>query len=150
LRHLLKLHQYKYLYGVQVQVVAVKVVVEVDLLQQLLTVLPTLLSKLLLEGVDKKVVRKMVVAADILVYLLTLGEEIVRSPIIMPLLFLLALVVVDLTLMVLAVVEAATLGRVVLLAAVKAVAVVKIKPTIMVDRVAVTAQHLKVIAMADR
>ena len=91
----------------------------------------------------------MVLVLDILASLLILGAAVMVVTKMLQFAWR-VLVAEDQTLMVLVVLVVVTLVRVVRLAVVKVVAVVNHKPTIMVDRQVVTAQHLKVIVMADQ
>tara|TARA_Y100000004_G_C8844322_1_gene381895 strand:+ start:275 stop:550 length:276 start_codon:yes stop_codon:yes gene_type:complete len=91
----------------------------------------------------------MVVVLDILASLLMLGAAVTIVTEMLQSVWQVQ-AVVDQTLMVVLVLVVVTLDKVVPLAADRVAVVVKPKRTIMVDRQVVTAQHLRVIAMADR
>ena len=91
----------------------------------------------------------MVVVLDILAYLLMLGVAVTIVTEMLQSVWQVQ-AVVDQTLMVVLVLVVVTLDKVVPLVVDRVAVVVKPKRTIMVDRQVVTAQHLRVIAMADR
>ena len=91
----------------------------------------------------------MVVVLDILAYLLMLGVAVTIVTEMLQSVWQVQ-AVVDHPLMVVVALVVAILDKVVPLAADRVVAVVKPKRTIMVDKQVVTAQHLRVIAKADR